>query len=455
MSLKTLSCCVVMWLNCVACFGQAGVSSSSVGLSRAGISRTTPEGRFRMPPPNYFRVEEFINYHRHDLPTPQKGQRVHLDLKQMVVGKHRSVIQVGITTPRALAPGKIRPLNVVLVIDQSGSMSGDRIAKVKQSILAFVERFRSTDKVSIVGFSTKARVLLEACEKSDQQRIEKAIQQIVADGSTNLHGGLMLGYQLARKHYDAERTNRVIFLTDGNANVGVVDPAEIARQSKAYNVEGISLSTIGLGQNFNHALLRNLADAGKGLLHFVKDSKDIQKIFVTEIDSLLAPAARKITLQVKFKGNPKVKVFGYSPTCEQNKFVFELDDLNHGATQVVLFEVDCAGLPKAVAKIEYIDAITGKQESLKVKSSSNVLVSSESPVSIRRNYAIGLVAESLKKSATDSNQGNCRKAERALHAGLEAACKQVPHRDPDLERVLEIAKNYRAKILDCIERFGD
>lgn len=450
---------LVLTLRSVA-YGQAGVSSSSVGISKAGLHRTTVNGQFRLPPADYFRVEEFVNYHRHQLPLPNGSQSVLLDIRQTQLNRKKSIVQVGITTPRAMDPKKMPLLNVVLVIDQSGSMSGDRLRRVKESIRAFVERFRPQDRISIVGFNHSARVHLNACEKSSLGRIQKAIDSIEAGGSTNLHAGLMLGYQIAQKNLDTERTNRVILLTDGLANVGTTNSQQIAEQSGECNKQGISLSTIGLGDNFNHELLRKLADQGKGLLHFVKDSSDIHKTFVSEVDSLLAPAAQGVRLRVQFSRKCAVKVFGYDPRKENETLIFDLDNLNHGATQVILFEV-VGKKPKVTAKIDYVDSVTRNSKSLMVKNSAGEL-DAASRYRVKRNYGIALLAQSLRDAACQSNQGEATKAERLLKKGLEASRSVVNSErslakddivqaedDEHWLRVAQICEKYRAELSKC------
>jgi uncharacterized protein YegL len=431
---------------------QGGVSSLSVGATRAGIRNVGPNGTYRMPSPELLRMEEFVNYHRHQLPLPAEGQRVRLDVRQMDVEDSKTVFQFGLTTPRAIDPEKMPPMNVVLVIDRSGSMSGDRIANVKTAIHAFIERFRKTDKVSIVGFNHNATLHLDATDKTKVDKIAKAIDSIEADGSTNLHAGLMLGYQQALKHFDPERTNRVIFLTDGNANVGVTESEEIARQSRLCNQEGISLTTIGLGVDFNYGLLRQLADAGLGTIHFFGDSKDIKKIFVSEVDSLLAPAARKVRLMIDFgNSSAKPKIYGYEPVQIGTKFVFKLDDLNHGATQVILVRLPKGKLdPKACATLEYIDALTG--EKIKLSHALNDATADEdSRVSVNRNYAIALVAKSIHAASEASNAGDCQKAADRLNKGIKKAQQRTDHcHDEHVDRVLKIARAYHKNILECI-----
>ena len=102
----------------------------------------------------------------------------------------------------------------------------------------------------------------------------------------------MLGYAEAKKHFRKDATNRVILLTDGIANQGVVDPARIAAESREYNGQGIDLSTIGVGLDLNNDLLRTLARSGRGLYHFISDYKDINKVFVNEVQSLISSVAK-------------------------------------------------------------------------------------------------------------------------------------------------------------------
>lgn len=441
-------------------FAQAGTSSSSVGVARAGFYHVGPGGKFLMPRPDMIRVEEFINYHRHDLPLPTDGKRVRLDVQNLKLENGKTVFQFGLTTPRAIRRDDMPPLNIVLVVDESGSMSGSKIQNLKQALHSFVERFRKTDKLTIVGFEREARVILESAEKTRIHEITQAIDQIHAAGSTNLHAGLMCGYQLALKHFDESRTNRVIFLTDGNANVGVTESADIARESKKCTKRGISLVTIGLGVDFNHGLLRELADSGRGVMHYVGDAQDIKKTFVDEIDSLLAPAASKVKLTVRFEGSSETpKFYGYHPEKkysddyvnkgERNlrneiEFTFKLDDLNHGATQVVI-----AKLPKSTSRItgtatlSYVDAITKEKISTSTELNSKTSKRDVNLRSIKRNYAIATVANSILSAAVVSNEGDNQQAEKRLAKGIENARRICTNReDENVNRVVEIAKEY-------------
>ncbi len=114
----------------------------------------------------------------------------------------------------------------------------------------------------------------------------------------------MLGYKEALKQFKREGTNRVVLLTDGIANQGVTDPAQIARESLSFNDRGVDLSTIGVGLDLNKDLLRDLAKSGRGLFHFVADAQDIDKVFLKEVQSLVAPVASEPNLEIRVRPRP-------------------------------------------------------------------------------------------------------------------------------------------------------
>lgn len=440
---------------CVAVVGrlpqataQRGTSTSSVGFAKAAIQHGHDYAvRFVMPSPNLFRVEEFVNYHEHQLPLPQGKDRVRLDVQKMSIAGGKSVVQLGITTPQELSSETMRPINLVLVVDESGSMFGEKIKNLKRAVTSMVKRIRKSDRVTIVGFENTARVILPATKKTRARKVAAAIESIRAGGGTNLHAGLMLGYEQALEHFDEERTNRVIFLTDGNANVGETESREIAKKSTECIERGVSLVTIGLGVDFNHGLLRELADSGRGVMHFINDAKDIEKTFVTEVESLLAPAAHKVKLSIEFEhldGTPKF--YGYETQLKRKsdkRYVLMLDDLNHGATQVVLAKLPSHKM-NGVARLSYIDSISNERVELKCDLGEVVERDSSS---VPQNFAIALVANSLHNAAIASNEGCCAQAERELKRGIKKATKLVsPKEDVHVRRVVEIASQYHDRI---------
>ena len=438
-------------------YGQAGVSSLSVGYANSQGANFDHRGRYLMPGPELFQVEEFINYHRHALPLPSGEDRVSMDVQALSLDNGETILQVGLATPRSLDLELAPPLNLVLVIDRSGSMSGERIANVKAALSQLLERIRPCDKLSIVGFSNSAEVLLKPEWSRDRQRAHKIIERITPGGSTNLHAGLMLGYEQALAGMDEESTHRVVLLTDGIANRGTTDHQEIADQSREFNRRGITLSTIGLGNDLNHELLRELASAGRGLIHFVGNNADIEKTFVAEVDSLLAPAVKNVKLQIDLgECISEARVFGYQSrlSIHGTTLKFKLDDLNCGATQVVLVKLpSSAELAGISARLTCRDAVT--HEKLEwvepLDSESTVAASSTHQHSVSKNYGIALLAQAMHDAAEAMQDHADSRALRLLNRGIRAAkANQAVQEDEDFRRVLLLARGHRNPIRDSI-----
>lgn len=411
-------------------FGQAGVSSMSSSALRSGMILSSDQ----------IRVEELVNFHRHQITLPPWDQRIGLDVRtDRIDGKN--VFQIGLATHRDIVEEFRMPLNLVLVIDRSGSMSGDRIEKVKAALVALSGNLAPDDLVSIITYSNDATVCLEGTRARQHKAVKSAIMGIRTGGGTNLNAGLMLGYRTAEASFDKKRSNRVILLTDGIANTGVVNESQIASASKRYNDKGIGLSTIGLGGNFNQSLLRELAEAGRGAIHFVADTSDIRRVFVDEFDSLLSPAAAKICLTISVpEGESLPKIYGYEPIQAGKSWQIPIENMSYGATQVVVGRLDSDRPIKLRVNLNYQDHCTSEWVDQTAE-----LVWSESKSAdrvLRKNYTIARVANSIRKSAEFVESKQYSKAKKKLAKALKFAEVQ----DEDVERVRKMAQRQREQI---------
>ena len=156
------------------------------------------------------------------------------------------------------------PVNVAIVLDRSGSMKGDRIASAKAAGKVALERLSEQDIVSLVAYNHEVEVLQPAAPLGNSKSLTRKIDSLMADGRTALHAGVVSGAAEVKRNLNETRVNRVILLSDGMANVGPSSPRELAELGRKLGAEGISVSTIGLGLDYNEDLMQRLAAASDG-----------------------------------------------------------------------------------------------------------------------------------------------------------------------------------------------
>ena len=364
------------------------------------------------------------------------------------------VLQVGLSTALLNDKHDMKPLNLSLVIDKSGSMGdSDKMSRVKDALMALVAQLRETDVLSIVVFDDNARVLVAATRLTRKDLVRRAISEIVPGGSTNISDGLRLGYEEAKKSFRKDATNRVVLLTDGIANRGETEPDAIARGSLKYNDEGIDLSTIGVGRDLNQDLLRTLAKSGRGLFHFVADAQDIGKVFASEVQSLLSPTAVDPNLRIEFGPGLKLEqVYGYDPEVSDNHVGIRLDNMNSGMTEVVLMRFRASaetGSKIAVrVKLTYYD-LGRKKTVTKVEEATLTVTGSRGSdtfedSSVAKNATIAQLAQSIKDMAESVEAGHNQEAERLISAAVSSAQERYPSmEDPDVLRTFSMARKYQ------------
>jgi Mg-chelatase subunit ChlD len=437
-----------------ATLAQEGTSTAAAArtryLSETGLIPTSRE----------VAVEEFINYHRHQIGRPKSGEAVALDVRwgnDRALGEgSEAVLQIGFSTALANDRQQLRPINLALVIDRSGSMAeADKMSRVKAALLVLVSQLRDIDVLSIVVFDSEAQVLLPARRLADREYMKQLIRQIEPGGATNLHAGLMLGYQEARKNFRKDATNRVVLLTDGIANRGETVPEKIAQDSLRFNDDGIDLSTIGVGLDLNKDLLRELAKSGRGLFHFVANAEDIQKVFINELQSLVSPVANEPKVEIDYDTDLQlVRLYGYEPQVRKNGITLKLDNMNQGLTQVILLrfklahrDVDKAPLSVKVS-LSYYDLEQKKQVvkieeaflSVKGDRPGDLLKDHE----VSKNYSIALLAQAIRDMAAACESRHYQEAERVLTGAIARTYQRYPNlEDKDITRTLLIAQRYQ------------
>lgn len=210
--------------------------------------------------------------------------------------------QVGLLTTltgEALT-GRRAPINVALVLDRSGSMQGGPLAAAKEAARRFAGFLASEDRLSVVAFDDEVRTVFGPAPAGDANATAalEAIGRLEAGGSTNLSGGWLKGLQYVQAGL-VDGVNRVVLLTDGQANAGVTDVAQLVAMAGAGNGKRVSTTCIGFGEHFNELLLEPMARQGGGNYWYVERDDQMAGIFEEEIEGLVALAAQNVELEVR------------------------------------------------------------------------------------------------------------------------------------------------------------
>lgn len=190
-------------------------------------------------------------------------------------------------------------LNLGLSLDRSGSMMGEPMMRAKEAAMGLVKTLRPTDLVSGVAFDNLLDVIIPAQLARNPEALAHRFEGIEARGGTNLFGGFLEASHQVKEGLDPQRLSRVILLSDGQTNQGLVDPDLIAHQVERWHKMGVTTTTVGLGLDYNEDLLSAMAQAGGGNFYHVQDSSDIDTLFQVELNGLSNMFGRSVSLKIE------------------------------------------------------------------------------------------------------------------------------------------------------------
>ncbi len=259
-------------------------------------------------------------------------------------------------------------VNLALVLDRSGSMSGQKIEKAKQAAIEALRRLGPRDKCSVVIYDHNVETIVPAQSAANIEWIESRIRNIRPGGNTALFGGVSQGASEIRKNLDGGYINRIILLSDGIANVGPSSPEELGRLGAALIKEEIAVTTIGVGTDYNEDLMTRLSRNSDGNTYFVESSRDLPDIFSTELGDVLDVVAKRVKVVVECpEGVTPKSIIGREGRIKGRTIELTLNQLYGGQEKYALIEVE---IPKrkdgeilnvATAEINYINAFTEKE----------------------------------------------------------------------------------------------
>jgi len=273
------------------------VSDVSFKLAAASLEKG------QMPEPATVRSEEFINAFDYRDPEPPPGVPVAFawERAQYPFAQNRDLLRFSIkTAAQGREPG--RPLNIVLLLDNSGSMErADRVRIIQEALRVLATQLQPQDKFSIVTFARTARLRVDGISGDKAAQAVEQVSGLTPEGGTNLEDAMNLAYQTALRHYLPDGVNRVVLLTDGAANLGDVEPSSLKGKVEAHRKQGVALDCFGVGwEGYNDDLLEMLSRNGDGRYGFINTPGEAATEFAGQLAGALHVAASDVKVQVEF-----------------------------------------------------------------------------------------------------------------------------------------------------------
>ncbi len=305
------------------------------------------------------------------LAAPMLNMNLSLDRDVLPAGQNETaIIKISLNVAKIPRETSRPPVNLTLILDRSGSMSGDKIVKAREAAITALRLLGPQDLFSLVIYDHNVQTLIPPQSAAYTERLEAQIMQIRTGGNTALFGAVSQGAAEIRKNLEHKYVHRAVLLSDGLANVGPSSPLDLSRLGAALLKEGISVTTIGIGNDFNEDLMAGLADRSDGNHYFVESSVDLPRIFASELGDVLSVAARGITIELETPSSVRpLRIIGREGRIYDNRVEIHLNQLYGGQEKYALIEVEVKPgaaeqvLKIANANIRYENALTNKPES--------------------------------------------------------------------------------------------
>jgi Ca-activated chloride channel family protein len=311
------------------------------------------------------------------------------------------------------------PVNLALVIDRSGSMRGQKLTDATRAARRLLERLGPEDRLALVHYGTDVSVLpSQPVTLEARARMEAFIDAIQDEGATNISGGLETAAAELRPYVESFRVSRIILLSDGQPTAGVTEPGELQLVAGGLRRSGLTVSALGVGDDFNERMMQGMAEQGGGFYGYIQDSERLADIFRRELEQAAGTVARGVELRLELpEGVTDAEVMGMTARREGRTLVVPLYDLAGGQEARVVvkltlaLEATQAARGVLTARLRYWEVDAGRQAQVDLALTAKV---TEDEARVRahldkdvRVYAVrALGARELQAAAEQMKQGN-------------------------------------------------
>lgn len=293
-------------------FEEIIVTASFISVERGGVQdinylrEQVSDGD--IPLPEDFSIEGLLGEYAIDIPITKTCKQllclVGETAQTKLITQKRPGLLTAISFSSYARPDdfKDQALNLVAVVDRSGSMDGEPIELVKIALSAMVKQLDHKDQISIVSYGSDAELILKptSVTQANIDNINTVIMGIEVNGGTNLEAGLIMGYAIAEKNLNEKyQRSRLMLFTDERPNIGNTDADGFIEHAVAYSEKGIGLTTIGIGDHFGNELATSVGSVRGGNVHFVRNQEDASRLFGAELNTMVSELAYDLDLLIE------------------------------------------------------------------------------------------------------------------------------------------------------------
>jgi Ca-activated chloride channel family protein len=232
--------------------------------------------------------------------------------------------------------GDHRNVDMVIVLDRSGSMKGRKIDDARRAVLELLSNLSARDRFALVTYSDGVHIATDLRNVTDDNRLlmESAVNSVRAGGGTNLGAGLQAGLDLLISPGSRENAAKVILISDGLANKGTTDVKSLAGMAAIAVKKEFVVSTVGVGVEFNEHLMTTIADHGTGSYYYLENPAAFAEVFQKEFYTGRTAAVTGVKIQVPADGGIILAdAAGYPITFQNNQMIVHPGNLHSGQTR--------------------------------------------------------------------------------------------------------------------------
>jgi Ca-activated chloride channel homolog len=363
----------------------------------------------------------------------------------LIPGPGDGTIQVQVIAPDLPYPADRPKLNMTLVIDRSGSMGDARkLEYVKAAAHQLIDLMGNDDILSIVAYDHRVTVPFPArCVDGNRETLHRVVAGLFPGGQTNLSGGLEEGFRQARSARRNGYLNRVLLLSDGLANVGVTSREALRNRAATMAEYGVSVSTFGVGYQFDEELLAMTASGGGGSYRYLGDPEQIVAALSSEFHMASRTSASDVEIVIRLRKDCRFgSVVGREWRREGNGYVIRLGDLSAGERRTLFASLNVSGKEPGLREVgdfavRYRDPVSGNTV-------TGARYREGFDRTVQENKAVAKSGAMVQEAARLADQGKKEEAQEVLGAAAAGLAAAPP--SPAVQAEMGRANAYREKL---------